>query len=105
MGEDGLRDGGVWSLRSLSLLIASGTVNEWEFIRCGDRVRGRMKGNKGGEGIPRELLNLNLSLSLAPLQLLLKWVSADYVELRLNGLSCGFDGVVDAENGESIWLV
>jgi hypothetical protein len=93
------------SLISLSLLIAPGTVNEWELIRCGDHVRGRMKGNKGGEGILHELLNLNLSLSLAPLQPLFKWVSADCVELWLNGLSCGFDGVVDAENGESIWLV
>uniref|UniRef100_A0A2N9ILM3 Integrase catalytic domain-containing protein n=1 Tax=Fagus sylvatica TaxID=28930 RepID=A0A2N9ILM3_FAGSY len=90
---------------SLSLLIAPGTVNEWELIRCGDRVRGRMKGNRGGEGIPHELLNLNLSLSLTPLQPLFKWVSADCVGLWLNGLNCGFDGVVDAKNGESIWLV
>uniref|UniRef100_A0A2N9FPL9 Uncharacterized protein n=1 Tax=Fagus sylvatica TaxID=28930 RepID=A0A2N9FPL9_FAGSY len=102
---DGLRDGGVWSLRSLPLLIALGTVNKWELTRCGDRVQGRMKGNRGSEGIPLELLNLNLSLSLAPLQPLSKWVSADCVELWLNGLSCGFDGVVDAENGESIWLL
>uniref|UniRef100_A0A2N9G545 Uncharacterized protein n=1 Tax=Fagus sylvatica TaxID=28930 RepID=A0A2N9G545_FAGSY len=40
-----------------------------------------MKGNRGGEGIPHELLNLNLSLSLAPLQPLFKWVSADCVEV------------------------
>ena len=64
-----------------------------------------MTGNSDDEGIPLEILNLNLSLSLAPLQLLFKWVSTDCVELWLNGLSCGFGGVVDAKNGESIWLL